>query len=77
MCNIYFYVEMAVEIKHISRSLKNLLREASLPPWEREMLPILLSGKNLVWVPGIGVDCNFQATPGEPGLVVKWLINSS
>ncbi|MBI0417637.1 MAG: tRNA lysidine(34) synthetase TilS [Nitrosomonadaceae bacterium] len=65
------------DCKRPRRSLKNLLREASLPPWEREMLPILLSGKNLVWVPGIGVDCNFQATPGEPGLVVKWLINSS
>lgn len=35
------------DCKRPRRSLKNLLREASLPPWEREMLPILLSGKIL------------------------------
>jgi tRNA(Ile)-lysidine synthase len=54
------------------RSLKNLLREASLPPWEREMLPLIFSGERLVCVPGIGVECDFQAIPGEQGLVVSW-----
>lgn len=54
------------------RSLKNLLREASLPPWDREALPLMFSGEHLVWVPGIGVDCAFQAAAGEPGLMVEW-----
>lgn len=54
------------------RSLKNLLREASLPPWDREALPLMFSGEHLVWVPGIGVDCAFQAVAGEPGLMVEW-----
>lgn len=54
------------------RSLKNLLREASLPPWDREALPLMFSGEYLVWVPGIGVDCAFQAAAGEPGLTVEW-----
>lgn len=54
------------------RSLKNLLREASLPPWERETLPLMFSGEHLVWVPGIGVDCSFRAAAGEPGLMVEW-----
>ena len=54
------------------RSLKNLLREASLPPWDREALPLMFSGEYLVWVPGIGVDCAFQAAAGEPGLMVEW-----
>lgn len=54
------------------RSLKNLLREASLPPWERETLPLIFSGEHLVCVPGIGVDCGFQAVAGEPGIVVQW-----
>ncbi|SCX88089.1 tRNA(Ile)-lysidine synthase [Nitrosospira sp. Nl5] len=54
------------------RSLKNLLREASLPPWERETLPLMFSGEHLVWVAGIGVDCAFQAAAGEPGLMVEW-----
>ena len=54
------------------RSLKNLLREASLPPWER-MPPLMFSGERLVSVPGIGVDCEFQAREGEPGLILEWL----
>ena len=54
------------------RSLKNLLREASLPPWERGTLPLIFNGEHLVCVPGIGVDCDFQAAAGEPGLLVEW-----
>jgi tRNA(Ile)-lysidine synthase len=54
------------------RSLKNLLREASLPPWEREALPLIYSGEHLACVPGIGIECDFQAAPGEQGLVVSW-----
>ena len=58
------------------RSLKNLFQEASLPQWERESLPLLFSGENLVWVPGIGVDCAFQAGVSDPGLIVSWHPNS-
>jgi tRNA(Ile)-lysidine synthase len=54
------------------RSLKNLLREAALPPWERDALPLIFSGEHLVCVPGIGIDCAYQAAVGEPGLVVEW-----
>lgn len=54
------------------RSLKNLLQESAIPPWERETLPLLFSGDELVWVPGIGVDCGFQARPGEAALRVAW-----
>ena len=58
------------------RSLKNLLQEASLPWWERESLPLLFSDENLVWVPGIGVDCAFQAGSSDSGLIVSWHPNS-
>ncbi len=61
------------DCKRPRRSLKNLLREASLPPWERQSLPLLFSGEHLVCVPGIGVDCEFQAREGEPGLILEWL----
>lgn len=57
---------------HPRRSLKNLLREASLPPWQRQRLPLIFSGEQLVCVPGIGVDCDFQAMDDEQGLVVEW-----
>jgi tRNA(Ile)-lysidine synthase len=54
------------------RSLKNLLQEASFPLWERESLPLLFSGEHLVWAPGIGVDCGFQAGVSDLGLIVSW-----
>lgn len=54
------------------RSLKNFLREASVPPWKRETLPLIFSGEHLVCVPGIGIDCDFRAAAGEPGLAVEW-----
>lgn len=59
------------------RSLKNLLQEASLPLWKRESLPLLFSGEQLVWAPGIGVDCGFQAGVSDPGLLVSWHPNSN
>ena len=58
--------------KRPRRSVKNLLREASLPPWERETLPLIFSGNQLVCVPGMGVDCDFQAVAEEQGLMVEW-----
>ncbi|WP_074861420.1 tRNA lysidine(34) synthetase TilS [Nitrosospira briensis] len=61
--------------KRPRRSVKNLLREASLPPWERETLPLIFSGNQLVCVPGMGVDCAFQAVAEEPGLMVEWQAN--
>ncbi len=60
------------DCKRPRRKLKSLLQEASVPPWERARLPLLFSGDNLVWVPGIGVDCAFQITQGELGLTPIW-----
>ena len=55
-----------------TRSLKNLLQEAGMPPWQRQRLPLLFSGERLVFVPGVGVDCEYQANQDEPGIVVKF-----
>jgi tRNA(Ile)-lysidine synthase len=54
------------------RTLKHLLQEAGIPPWQRERLPLIYSGGQLVAVPGIGVDCAFQASTGEAGLQVQF-----
>jgi tRNA(Ile)-lysidine synthase len=54
------------------RSLKNLLQEARVAPWLRERLPLIFHGEALVWVPGIGVDCAFQARRGEAALMPVW-----
>jgi tRNA(Ile)-lysidine synthase len=54
------------------RSLKNLLQESGVAPWLRDRLPLVLCGRELAWVPGIGVDCAFQAGPGEAALQPRW-----
>lgn len=54
------------------RSLKKILQEAGVPAWERYSLPLLFCGEQLVWVAGIGIDCHFQASAGQTGLVVTW-----
>lgn len=51
------------------RALKKLLQEHAVPPWERERLPLLWCGPDLVWVPGIGIDCAWQCAAGEPGIL--------
>jgi tRNA(Ile)-lysidine synthase len=55
------------------RSLKNLLQEARLPQWQRERLPLIFCGEALVWAPGMGVDCAFQAIGREAALLPSWL----
>ena len=54
------------------RTLKNLFQEAGVPPWERERLPFLYSGNELVWVPGLGIDARFQAQASMQGIVPVW-----
>ena len=54
------------------RTLKNLFQEAGVPPWERERLPLLVCGDDLVWVPGLGVDARYQAAKNAPGVLPEW-----
>ena len=54
------------------RTLKNLFQEAGVPPWERERLPLLFLGDDLVWAPGLGIDARFQAAAGKRGLLPEW-----
>ena len=54
------------------RTLKNLFQEAGIPSWERERLPMLFCGDDLVWVPGLGVDARYQADRDVEGVVPEW-----
>jgi tRNA(Ile)-lysidine synthase len=54
------------------RTLKALLREARMPVWERQGLPLLFCGDSLICVPGIGVASHCRAGPTETGLAVTW-----
>jgi tRNA(Ile)-lysidine synthase len=35
-------------------------------------MPLLWCGEELVWVPGIGIDCAWQCRDGEAGLLPVW-----
>jgi tRNA(Ile)-lysidine synthase len=54
------------------RALKDLLREAAIPPWQRDRMPLLYVGDRLAWVAGIGMDADLLAGPGEPGWRITW-----
>lgn len=55
-----------------SRSLKNLFQESGVPPWERERLPLLFCGEDLVWVPRLGTDAAYAAAKGRAGIIPEW-----
>jgi tRNA(Ile)-lysidine synthase len=52
------------------RSMKNLLQEHGVPPWQRERLPLLFCGEELVCVVGVAVAAKFQAREGEQSVMV-------
>ena len=54
------------------RTLKNLLQEHAVPPWERSRMPLVFFGEQLAWVPGIGVAAEFRAGATEDGIAPEW-----
>jgi len=54
------------------RTLKNLFQEAGVPPWQRDRLPLLFCGDDLVWAPGLGIDARYQVTADMVGVVPEW-----
>ncbi|MDD5389690.1 MAG: tRNA lysidine(34) synthetase TilS [Gallionellaceae bacterium] len=55
-----------------ARTLKNLLREAAVPPWLRECLPLIYLEGRLAWAAEIGADAAFQVGPEEAGWLISW-----
>lgn len=53
------------------RSLKNLLQEHAIPPWQRDRLPLLWCDGRLAWAAGIGLDSDLAAAPGEAGVLPR------
>lgn len=54
------------------RTLKNLFQEAGVPAWERDRVPLLVHGDDVVWVPGLGIDARYQAGKNAPGILPEW-----
>lgn len=58
-----------------TRTLKHLLQEANVPPWQRDRVPLIYSDDTLAIVPLVGIASHMQATPAEEGLSVNWHFN--
>lgn len=64
--------KLGPDVRRPSRTLKNLLREAGVPPWLRERLPLIYVDGRLAWAAEIGADAAFQAGPDDPGWLISW-----
>jgi tRNA(Ile)-lysidine synthase len=60
------------DINRPTRTLKHLLQEANIPPWERAKLPLVYWQDELAFVPGIGIAAGMEARAGECGLLIVW-----
>lgn len=54
------------------RRVRDLLREAGVPPWARAATPLLYVGGDLAAVPGVAVSARHRAPPGGPGYFPAW-----
>ncbi len=54
-----------------ARSLKKQFQAAELPAWQRSG-PLLYSGGQLVFVPGLGIDARVIGLPGQPQVTMRW-----
>lgn len=53
------------------RSLTNLLQEYRVPPWQRERLPLLYCGDELVCIPGVATAAEYQAGPADEAVSME------
>ena len=66
--------KIRLDAKRPTRTLKNLLQEHAMPAWQREKLPLLFRGTELVWVPGVGIAAQFACGEGAQGFSPCWQV---
>lgn len=54
-----------------ARSLKKQYQAAGVPEWERDG-PLVFSGGQLLFVPGLGIDARVVGLPGQAQLTLHW-----
>ncbi len=57
------------------RSLKKQFQSAAVPAWEREG-PLVYSGGQLLFVPGLGIDARVIGLPGQAQVALHWRSSS-
>ena len=55
-----------------TRSLKAHFQSLGVPAWERERLPVVKRGFDLLYAAGIGMDCHHFGREGAPLLALRW-----
>jgi len=55
-----------------TRPLKYHYQACDVPAWERERLPIVSSGKALLFAAGIGMDCHHFGSGEGPFIALRW-----
>ncbi len=63
---------LQLDARRPRRSLRNLLQEAAMPPWQRELLPLLWCDAQLAWVGGLGSATAMVSGAGEEGIMPVW-----
>jgi tRNA(Ile)-lysidine synthase len=63
---------MALNENGSRRPLKDVLREAGVPPWRRKSLPVLYVGDEVAWVAGIGISAKYRCKPGAEGFLIEF-----
>jgi tRNA(Ile)-lysidine synthase len=58
------------ELGRPRRSLKVILQNLEMPPWQRDQLPLIFMDETLVMIPNVGVDAGLRADGNEMGLQV-------
>ncbi|MFY9328163.1 MAG: tRNA lysidine(34) synthetase TilS [Georgfuchsia sp.] len=77
LCPLHFALRRGGDVLQLRqdgprRHLKDLLREAGVPPWRRKNLPVLYSGDEVVWVAGIGIAAQYRCKPGAEGYLIEF-----
>ena len=55
-----------------TRTLKSLLQDSKIPPWERAKIPLVMDANKVVAIPGFGVDFDYQVSTNEFGYSLSW-----
>ena len=62
--------------KSALRTLRNLLQEQQVPPWQRDRLPLLYCNDKLVYAVGVGISADYSATSDEEGVSLSVVAQS-
>jgi len=60
-----------LDVRRPRQRLSNLMQQQGVPPWRRELLPLLYCDEELVCVPGVAIAARYVAQSGEDGVLLE------